>query len=145
MRCIIGALCVLFLLIGLYAIDQLHGYKRFKETTQFRELGQLAFRMIQDRAPGVVDDGEIAYISSFDAFFDYVAKTQPNVVSARDAPNPFPGILPLKSYGRMASGASKPDDLLFWSDTVFHQPVGDIQMRMHCTGLVESSLQHSKE
>jgi hypothetical protein len=112
-------------------------YQEFiAEANGFRDLGELAVAMVNERAKGVSSGSDVAFISSFDAFYEYVAARRPDLVGARSANNPFPGALPGEDYGRLERGAAGETDLLLWSRTTHSRPIGDVQLRLTCAGEV---------
>src|SRR5690349_18086031 len=64
------------------------------------ELQSLLNDMRHGHGPNVAGKDTESYVISFDSFYDYVRKVRPDVVAERNARNPFPGLLPGKSYGR---------------------------------------------
>src|SRR5579862_3519494 len=66
----------------------------------YYDLGALAREMIDKGGPDIADSDHGKFITSYTAFYDYVAKQRPDAVANVNAPNPFPGILPERSYAR---------------------------------------------
>lgn len=133
---------VLCLIVGVVAVWawRVHQYRlMMREKYGFLDLGVLALSMIDERADGTTIDDQVAYITSFDAFYEYVKQKRPEVVSARDAPNPFPGLLPGKSYGRLKSHPMRKGELLLWSDKVHTRRTHLVHMQLSCEGLVFST------
>ena len=108
--------------------------QRGEERMAFLKLGGFAKEMIQQRGPGIVGENDDPHIRSFDDFYDHMSLHYPHLVSARDAPNPFPGILPGKNYSRTTGPLRDAKDLLIWKDETFREPVGDIQLRLSGRG-----------
>jgi hypothetical protein len=131
-RLIVAALGVLGL-VGLFVIVTLVKQSRsrayFNAAANMRELNGYAQDMIVEEVPGTALAGRERFVTSFDAFYDYVARRRPELVSRRDAPNPFPGLLTGRRYARPSGPLSGPDDLLIWDEEVHHRTIGDAQFR----------------
>ena len=96
-------------------------------------LSEMAKAMIAEGGPDIRGTGNDRYIASFSAFFDFVAKKYPSLAGARDDPNPFPGLLPAKSYTRLAGVAQAGSAVLICSEPIpRHQ--ADITHFVHCDG-----------
>jgi len=124
------------LLFGLWYLLQGRFRAREGETDGFLTLRLLAKQMTQAGAPGVVvgKDNDPEFIGSFDDFFKYVASQRPAAVSTKDAPNPFPGILPGKAYGRMEGISPSGDRPLIWSSVEFSGKDGNVRDGLTCDG-----------
>jgi hypothetical protein len=113
---------LLLLIAGQVLFSGLQRQERFgDETRGFYELSKVASEMIEKDEAGVVTNGMQKYISSFDDFFNYVARTQPRTVSTRTAENPFPGFLPAGTYTRADSHLSSSNDVLIMSQLIYRR------------------------
>jgi hypothetical protein len=108
-----------------------------KEKAGFQALCDLAVAMIEERGPAVVTADGQEYISSFEAFFEYVKRRRPKVVSRWDMPNPFPGLLPEGQYMRVGRDRIGPYALLLWSTRIHDNrahPIVPMQFGITCRG-----------
>ena len=137
MMLMLGAACVL---ICLLFIKQDHDFDQYiREKEGYSQLSSYALEMIENHEAGVYPDENSnfgGYIISFDAFFQYVRKRNPDVVANADADNPFPGLLPGKKYGRTEKTSSSKDHL-FWSVESLSRPYGDAQYRLFSDGYIQ--------
>ena len=130
MRWTIALVLVCCGIYGTLALINQQRHRQFVvEGNGFRELAALAREMIQRKEPGVERIGNDDMIVSFEAFFQYVTKRRPEVVSTKEAPNPFPGLLPGPAYGRSARVLA-PNDCLIWSKRVYDRPIGRVRFRL---------------
>jgi hypothetical protein len=133
-----GVLAVLAIVLPTFIAVQFRQDVRFDEEQRaFYELHDLAMEMIVEQAPGVVGEGDTSYIGTFDSFFTYVAKRRPQIVSTRDAPNPFPGLLPEKQYNCLQAQAADGNVVLIQSKTIYYR-VRKYQFRLTCGASIRS-------
>jgi hypothetical protein len=133
---VIYAAIVIAIVAIVWWIDQRK--ERFqRERSGFRELGGLMALMIERDKPGVRDLEGMKYVASFSAFFEFVKRTRPEIAWRMDDPNPFPGILPGKSYGRIEKDAVYPSELMFLSNDE-HDQGGTMWFRLACDGTIMS-------
>jgi len=96
------------------------------------ELKAMARCMLLESAPGVVEDDEGPYISSFESFFKYVKHRSPRAVENADvsSPNPFPGLFGRSfEFGRLTGRSRSHRTPLIWRS-------GDFTI--YCDGAVQS-------
>ena len=138
---LLGALVWLVLTLGLDATNSGFSDRHVvQDTAKFRQVARLAQQMIQEGENGVTGEPPLRRITSFHAFFDYVALLHPEAVAHVDDANPFPGLLAEGTYGHPHGPISSPDELLFWSDTIHQKNVGAVQMRLTAGGVVRDLL-----
>ena len=95
---------------------------------------------MRDRGgPNIAGQEAQSYVLSFDAFYAYVREYHPEVVADRNAPNPFPRLLPGKSYGRLSAPATQVSDPLIWSDTVYYLGQNKRQWVLDCGGFLHAA------
>ncbi len=103
------------------------------ERAAMERLRAAAESMIAGGSKGIAYNGNARYISTYDAFFDYMAANQPALVSSSDANNPFPGILKGTNYIRLSGVAHDGQDVLLSSQPI-DRPNGSVRYFIRCDG-----------
>lgn len=136
-------ICLVAALVTVVVMHFLSNWQQHRafvnEINRFRDLGEMAANMVAERGPAIeIRDADRPFIRSFDDLFNYVTSKRPDIVAARDAENPFPGLLPKGNYQRANTPATSSEDLLIWSMSTHQRPMGTVKMRLTACGEVKT-------
>jgi hypothetical protein len=98
-----------------------------------QDIAPLLKDMIAAGGKDISGENDYRYVTSFQAFFNYVKEKRPSAVANIDSDNPFPGLLPGKKYVHLYGNASSEGEDLLRAD-FYHGPAGDFAPAITCGG-----------